>query len=40
MIDRADPARLIDPALPPEIADAMKTAGLSPKLATLMNIIA
>jgi hypothetical protein len=34
-----DPARVIDAALPVDIADAMETAGLSSKLATLMNII-
>jgi hypothetical protein len=35
----SDPARKIDPDLPPEIASAMEAAGHSPKLATLMNII-
>jgi hypothetical protein len=34
-----DPARLIDPALPVEITDAMETAGFSPKVTTLMRII-
>ena len=33
-----DPARNID--LPPEIADAMEAAGFSPKVSTLMSIIA
>jgi hypothetical protein len=33
------PARTTDQPLSPEIADAMETAGLSPKLATLMLII-
>jgi hypothetical protein len=34
-----DPARIIDPPLPPEIADRMESAGFSPKIATLMEII-
>jgi hypothetical protein len=33
------PARNTDPSLPPEIAERMTAAGLSPKLATLMQII-
>jgi len=33
-----DPARNIN--LPPEIADAMETAGFSPEASTLMQIIA
>jgi hypothetical protein len=34
-----DPARKLDPDLPPEIADALEASGFSPKLATLMSII-
>jgi hypothetical protein len=35
----AVPARNTDPSLPPEIAQKMEAAGLSPKIATLMEII-
>jgi hypothetical protein len=34
-----DPTHIIDPPLPPEIAERMETAGFSPKVATLMEII-
>jgi hypothetical protein len=34
-----DPAHLIDPPLPPEIAERMESAGFLPKIATLMEII-
>jgi hypothetical protein len=34
-----DPARIIDPPLPPEIADRMESAGFSPRVETLMQII-
>ena len=34
-----DPTRIIDPPLPPEIADRMESAGFSPQAETLMQII-
>jgi hypothetical protein len=34
-----DPARNTDPSLPREVVEKMTAAGLSPKLATLMEII-
>jgi hypothetical protein len=34
-----DPAHIIDPPLPPEIAERMESAGFLPKIATLMEII-
>jgi transposase InsO family protein len=34
-----DPAHIIDPPLPPEIAERMQSAGFSPRAETLMQII-
>lgn len=34
-----DPARIIDPPLPLEIAERMESAGFSPQVETLMQII-
>lgn len=34
-----DPTHIIDPPLPPEIAERMESAGFLPKIATLMEII-
>jgi hypothetical protein len=35
----ADPARIPDQSLPPEIAEKMTAAGFSPQVATLVEII-
>jgi hypothetical protein len=35
----ADPARITDQSLPPEIAERMESAGFSPQISALMEII-